>query len=120
MRYVWLEINLALNNCSRLSQLILLHVNMVLLSSAFIEHASAFAQKFSFVAAIGAITISLLLYETYRVVSDPLRKVPGPFWARYTRLWEVYHVRKGNFHLLSIELHEKYGELLQHSCSSSV
>lgn len=92
---------------------------MVLLSSAFIEHASAFAHNFSVVTAIGVITISLLLYEIYRVVSDPLRKVPGPFWARYTRLWEVYHVRKGNFHLLNIELHERYGKLPRYYHSSS-
>jgi hypothetical protein len=103
------------NYSSSLPQLVLSHSEMVLLSSTLIERASAFVHNFSVIAAIGVITISLLLYDTYRVVSDPLRKIPGPFWARYTRLWEVYHVRKGHFHSLNVELHEKYGKL--HRCS---
>ena len=122
IRYLWPEMlsrnvshYIAINNSSSLPQLILSHSKMVLLSSTLIERASAFVHNFTVIAAIGVITISLLLYDTYRVVSDPLRKVPGPFWARYTRLWEVYHVRKGHFHSLNVELHEKYGKL--HRCS---
>ena len=126
IRCVWPEITsrnisqyFAINSFSKLSQLILSHVKMVLLSSNLVERASAFYQNFSVIAAIGVIAVSLILYEIYRVVSDPLRKIPGPFWARYTRLWEVYHVRKGNFHFLNVELHEKYGKLHRCSCPSS-
>ena len=39
----------------------------------------------------------------------PTKRVPGPFWARLTRLYEVYLVHGGNSHLDFIKLHEKYG-----------
>jgi hypothetical protein len=40
-----------------------------------------------------------------------LRHVPGPFWAAFSRLWMVHHVRGGRMHLDLRELHDKYGPL---------
>jgi hypothetical protein len=93
---------------------------MVLLTSNLAAEALAIATTPSGAAAIGVGAVSLyLLYTFYLVASDPLRKVPGPFWARYTRLWEIYHVRQGNFHYLNVDLHKKYGKLLRYPCPSS-
>lgn len=86
---------------------------MVLLAEAFaVFHSSSFA------VVIYVTAVSLLTYGFYCVFTNPLRRVPGPFLARYTRLWEVYHVRQGNFHRLNIELHKKYGKLFPNHCSS--
>jgi hypothetical protein len=34
-----------------------------------------------------------LVKYIYQILSSPLRKIPGPFLARFTRLWEVQAVR---------------------------
>lgn len=43
------------------------------------------------------------------LVLDPLRNVPGPFLARYTRLWLLRQYMKGDFEKTNISLHNKYG-----------
>ncbi|KAJ5986621.1 hypothetical protein N7451_010986 [Penicillium sp. IBT 35674x] len=40
----------------------------------------------------------------------PLRDVPGPFWARFSRLWYLHAVSRGDFHKINVGLHQKYGE----------
>jgi hypothetical protein len=40
------------------------------------------------------------------------RNVPGPFLARFSRLWYLKQVLKGNFEKTNIELHRRYGEPL--------
>ncbi|KAL4929023.1 cytochrome P450 [Aspergillus undulatus] len=40
-------------------------------------------------------------------VRDPLRDVPGPGPARYTRLWYLRKIKGGNFHHENIDLHRK-------------
>lgn len=45
----------------------------------------------------------------YSLLFSPLRKVPGPFLARVTRLWEFHSLWKGHSNLDFIRLHEKYG-----------
>lgn len=43
---------------------------------------------------------------------DPLRSIPGPFWARYTRLWYLRQTISGSSRQTLIELHEKHGRLI--------
>ena len=52
----------------------------------------------------------LVLYRVYRAFLGPLRDVPGPILARFTRLWEVYYAHQGQFEHVNIALHERYGE----------
>lgn len=59
---------------------------------------------------------ALLLVVAYAVFSPiirtlktSLRSVPGPFLARFTRLWELHAVYKHDFATYSIALHKKYG-----------
>ncbi|KAK5047475.1 hypothetical protein LTR84_006571 [Exophiala bonariae] len=56
-----------------------------------------------------ASTILLLAYIAYYGFLSPLSGIPGPFIARFTRLWLAYHGWKGDFHIVLTEVHEKYG-----------
>jgi hypothetical protein len=62
-------------------------------------------------ASLGVILLGLsaLAVLLLRTISNPLRQIPGPFWARFTRLWYLRKVWKGDFQKTNIELHKKYG-----------
>jgi hypothetical protein len=51
----------------------------------------------------------LIAWRVAKATFDPLRHVPGPFLARFTRLWYLKHVFYGKFEKINIELHKKYG-----------
>lgn len=59
----------------------------------------------------------LLPYLTYiiitRIFFHPLSSVPGPFFARVTKLWVIWQVRKGRSDLLYPSLHAKYGPIVR-------
>ncbi|KAF9891576.1 hypothetical protein FE257_003587 [Aspergillus nanangensis] len=42
-----------------------------------------------------------------------LRDIPGPSLARYTRLWKLHSVWKGDHHVTEIKLHRRYGPLVR-------
>jgi hypothetical protein len=50
-----------------------------------------------------------LVYRLVRAALDPLRSVPGPPLARFTRLWYSKALSKGDFEQQNIELHRKHG-----------
>ena len=63
---------------------------------------------------------ALILLVAYLVISriartyiTPLRSVPGPFLARFTRLWELRVVLKEDFATYNIALHKKYGPVVR-------
>jgi len=61
----------------------------------------------------------LLLSGLYSVflfiqfVRDPLRDIPGPFLARFTRFWYFIEIWKGSFERSDIELHRRYGPIIR-------
>lgn len=59
------------------------------------------------------ITTTTLVSILYQAHFSPLSKIPGPFLAKYSRLWLAYHGFKGDFHTLLVELHETYGDLVR-------
>ncbi|KAF2473714.1 cytochrome P450 [Lindgomyces ingoldianus] len=61
-----------------------------------------------YIVAFGSIVITLLILQL-----DPLRGIPGPFYARWTPLWMIYHSRKGDMHQKMIELHKAHGKLVR-------
>jgi hypothetical protein len=68
------------------------------------------------------ILLLLSLWVAYKFTSilrDPLRTVPGPFVARFTRLWYLSKVWQGTFEKTNIALHKKHGNRAgsQHSDS---
>lgn len=53
----------------------------------------------------------VLSIVTYRSFFHRIRKFPGPFWAKVTRLWWVSKIRKTNqAYTLTRSLHGKYGD----------
>ena len=56
-------------------------------------------------------TILLVLFTNvfYNLYLHPLRRFPGPFWARATDFWKFMVVFQKNGHTRAIELHKKYG-----------
>lgn len=63
-----------------------------------------------YILVIGIALISIVLFNRSR---NPLTAVPGPFWAKWSNLWLVYHIRRGNIHRKMIEVHKKYGKLVR-------
>jgi hypothetical protein len=55
----------------------------------------------------------LILYFLFQFMLDPLRDIPGPLLARFTRLWYFIEIYKGSFELTEIELHKKYGPIVR-------
>lgn len=56
------------------------------------------------------------LYAVFGLVTwliDPLRSVPGPTIARFTRLWYLYKIYKGDFERTNVDLHKKYGPVVR-------
>ena len=61
--------------------------------------------------AIIAIVALAPIYVVVHAITDPLRRLPGPFLARFSRLWYFREVYGGAFEKHSLQLHEKFGEL---------
>ena len=54
----------------------------------------------------------LLLYISkivYTALFSPASRIPGPLLARFTRVWELNALHRGNFERTNVKLHEKYG-----------
>lgn len=56
---------------------------------------------------------AFILYFLLQFILDPLRDIPGPFLARFTRLWYFIEIYKGSFQLTEIDLHNKYGSIVR-------
>jgi hypothetical protein len=59
----------------------------------------------------GALVVHILTYTIYQVLFSPLRSVQSPFFARWTRLWELFEVFQGKFERTNLELHQRFGKL---------
>ena len=51
-------------------------------------------------------TFSYLLYHSWL---SPLASIPGPFLARFSRIWLVFHGYKGDLHAALSDVHARYG-----------
>jgi hypothetical protein len=62
--------------------------------------------------------LALIVYVVISVILQalisPLRSIPGPFLARFTRLWELRAVLKHDFATYNIALHDKHGAFRVH------
>lgn len=48
----------------------------------------------------------------YNLFFHPYSKYPGPFWAKVTPLYSVWHAYIGDLHIDVLRCHERYGMLL--------
>jgi cytochrome P450 len=60
-----------------------------------------------------ALVVARVAVFLYQSLTSPLRKIPGPFWTRFTRLWFFNRVRLGKFEHDNIALHQKYGAIVR-------
>jgi hypothetical protein len=60
---------------------------------------------------LAAFTAAVMLCRViYILYFAPLREVPGPFLARFTRAWQYFHLRnRGDAPAILIRLHQKHG-----------
>lgn len=65
------------------------------------------------VLAFTALLVYGFITSLYSVLRPDLRHIPGPFWAKVTRLWTVNIVRDGNGPSEFLSLHEKYGKFVR-------
>lgn len=61
----------------------------------------------------GSIFSIIVFRRIYIAFWGPLRDVPGPFWAKFTRLWEVYALMPGDLEIKLIALHRLYGPIVR-------
>ncbi|KAK3356708.1 cytochrome P450 [Lasiosphaeria hispida] len=61
---------------------------------------------------VGAL-LALFIYLVGYYLNSPLRQYPGPILAKFTNLWRLYHITRGNFHQDVIRLHKKYGPVVR-------
>ncbi|KAK4943316.1 hypothetical protein LTR10_017159 [Elasticomyces elasticus] len=54
-----------------------------------------------------------ICYSLYIRYATSLRKVPGPFFASFTRLWKLQKTLRGDFEWTNIELHRRYGPIVR-------
>jgi hypothetical protein len=59
-----------------------------------------------------ALLVGSLGISVCQILTDPLKDIPGPTWARFTRLWLFRQYIGNKFHKTNLELHKKYGEYL--------
>ncbi|KAI0856869.1 cytochrome P450 [Xylaria cubensis] len=62
----------------------------------------------------GALVLGYILQRLIRSVLSPLRSVPGPFLARCSDLWYLWHVKNGRWEVRDIELHRKHGAIVRY------
>ncbi|POS71569.1 hypothetical protein DHEL01_v210040 [Diaporthe helianthi] len=59
------------------------------------------------------LTALAILYCLIRAFVSPLRSIPGPFLARFSRLWYLQKVWTGELSLLNVDLHRRYGPVVR-------
>jgi len=60
------------------------------------------------IAALGLLTIVIK-----RRYFSPLSDIPGPFFASFTRLWQVVTMIRGDSLMVFYDLHQKYGPFVR-------
>ena len=53
------------------------------------------------------------IFFLLRHLLSPLRQIPGPVFARFTKTWYFLQISRGDFHDTNIELHRKYGKIVR-------
>jgi hypothetical protein len=54
-----------------------------------------------------------LIHYARNALKPGLRSIPGPFLARFTRLWRLFQISKGGGRELYQRLHDRYGPIVR-------
>lgn len=55
---------------------------------------------------------AIILPALYHAYGTPLRDIPGPWQAKFTRLWLLRAISSRSFQKINLDLHRKYGSSL--------
>jgi cytochrome P450 len=69
----------------------------------------------NFTTVLVLLAVCLAYVIALAVLHDPLRHIPGPFTARFTRLWYLYAQVRGDLEKTNIALHQKYGSIVRYA-----
>jgi hypothetical protein len=69
--------------------------------------------KFDLSHLLGGLAVLLGLRIVYCIFLHPLRRVPGPFVAKFTQFWRVRKYAKGHWHEDVVNLHRYYGPVVR-------
>ncbi|KAF7712325.1 Uncharacterized protein PECH_003592 [Penicillium ucsense] len=61
------------------------------------------------------VLVYMIANAVYRVTFHPYAKYPGPFLAKFTKLYGAYHAVKGDLHLDMWKCHLKYGDYVRYA-----
>jgi hypothetical protein len=78
-------------------------------------HAYGALLKYAYVAAL--VGVAAVLRYLLRPILDPLRTIPGPFLARFSRLWQLGVLHRGDLEHVTIDLHRRHGKSSEMSSS---
>jgi hypothetical protein len=62
---------------------------------------------------IGLVAITILTVLIKRRYFSPLSDIPGPFFASFTRLWQIVTLVQGDSVNVFYDLHQKYGPFVR-------
>ena len=79
--------------------------------SSTLELLRKIPHSFSFYLAL--LLIPLFLHAFYKAYATPLRRVPGPWIAKFTRLWLLRAINSREYQKINVELHRKYGPVVR-------
>jgi hypothetical protein len=74
---------------------------------------SALIQSLSLTNCFAALAVYYILSLLYSIFFHPLRRVPGPFLARFSELWRNIRYFRGSWLDDVVSLHEKYGPVVR-------
>ncbi|KAF7593917.1 hypothetical protein BBP40_010619, partial [Aspergillus hancockii] len=60
-----------------------------------------------------SVVFAVLARRMYIAFCGPLKDIPGPIWAKFTRLWEVHALIPGDFERKLVVLHRRYGPIVR-------
>jgi len=70
-------------------------------------------QSLSLTSGFAALAVVYAIYVVYSVFFHPLRRVPGPFLARFSDLWRNIRYFRGSWLDDVVSLHERYGPVVR-------
>lgn len=62
---------------------------------------------------LGISLVLLAIHFIFQTLFDPLRKIPGPFWAKRTHLWKAFHMYSRDLPQAILKAHQKYGPVIR-------
>ena len=60
--------------------------------------------------------LSWILRVLFKAYATPLRDIPGPWLAKFTRFWYAKAIGSRNFQKTNLDLHRQYGQTLVARC----